>query len=680
MADHKHNHKKIKKLSRKRIWPSIVLFVVTSVLISAIIMVVLAFFGMYMLENKMSDGDEYAKRCAAVVAEASGEQTTMPDDVAMNAGRITSALNKQSGMNAWAILDDENHVLLSHGVLSFEREPATLEFTDEHIVYRDTNETDSLFQDGDSTDRVLGLIWKSMWGGDYSPEWFNSTVLDQSYWTTAAIGDSELRVVVKTNLVIIRKDIFYAGLLAMVAMVIMFIVLLIMLVNLIFTIRAQRKITTLLYTDSTTCGKNWTYFRMQGQRILNRFVSRNSAKDGSLAIVNVRLLKYQSYCACNGIQSGECLLEDLHEELCRSIGKRELCAHYNGADFALLLRTADTQSLTNRLQQIAAGLPMALQQNRLRVQMGVMYIAPLSFDKKKRGKVDVTSGFNNALAARTSISDKPDTLLAFFDESLLEQQRWEQFVEDNMESALQNEEFVVYLQPKYNPTTDQLAGAEALVRWISPVAGFVPPYKFIPIFEKNGFVTKLDDYMISHVAALQSNWIANGKRVVPVSVNVSRAHFTDPDLADHIRQIVDHYGTPHEYVEIELTESAFFDDKSALLDTVNRLKSNGFDISMDDFGAGYSSLNSLKDLPLDVLKLDGEFFRGENEGERGEIVVSEAIRLAKSLHMRIVAEGVEKKEQVDFLAKQGCDMIQGYYYAKPMPVEEFESTRLEIAK
>ena len=170
----------------------------------------------------------------------------------------------------------------------------------------------------------------------------------------------------------------------------------------------------------------------------------------------------------------------------------------------------------------------------------------------------------------------------------------------------------------------------------------------------------------------QRAWLDKGYNCVPVSVNVSRAHFIENDLAEQIRDIVDAAGAPHELIELELTESAFFDDKKAMIETISRLKSYGFTVSMDDFGSGYSSLNSLKDMPLDVLKLDAEFFRGENRDGRGEIVVSEAIRLAKSLNMRTVAEGVEVRDQVDFLASQGCDMIQGYYYAKPMPKDDFE--------
>ena len=274
--------------------------------------------------------------------------------------------------------------------------------------------------------------------------------------------------------------------------------------------------------------------------------------------------------------------------------------------------------------------------------------------------------------ALNSIESTDENAIKVFNQTMHDDMVWEHKVEENMARALENEEFSVYLQPKYNPMTNRLAGAEALVRWISPTDGFINPGRFIPIFEKTGFVTKLDDYMISHVAKLQAQWLKAGKRIVPVSVNVSRAHFAMPNLAEHIQSLVDQYKVPHHYIEIELTESAFFDDKNTLLQTVKKLQDYGFEVSMDDFGSGYSSLNSLKDLPLDVLKLDAEFFRGENSEGRGEIVVSEAINLAKKLNMRIVAEGVEKKEQVEFLKSQSCDMIQGFYYSKPLPAEEYE--------
>lgn len=178
--------------------------------------------------------------------------------------------------------------------------------------------------------------------------------------------------------------------------------------------------------------------------------------------------------------------------------------------------------------------------------------------------------------------------------------------------------------------------------------------------------------MLAHVARDQRRWLDAGYDCVPVSVNVSRAHFIESDLAEQIKDIVDDAGTPHDLIEIELTESAFFDDKNALISTIKKLREYGFAVSMDDFGSGYSSLNSLKEMPLDVLKLDADFFRNDDGDGRGQIVVSEAIKLAQNLKMRTVAEGVEEKNQVDFLAEQGCDMIQGFYFAKPMPKDEYE--------
>jgi len=304
---------------------------------------------------------------------------------------------------------------------------------------------------------------------------------------------------------------------------------------------------------------------------------------------------------------------------------------------------------------------------------GLYYLPPVTDEDSKsrrdRNTLIVKNLCIKAGIAKSSITD--DSGLIVYNHEMWEKEVWERKVEDTMQEALDNEEFHVYIQPKYDPSTEELKGGEALVRWINETDGFISPGKFIPIFERTGFITKLDDYMISHTAKLQADWLAAGKKIVPVSINVSRAHFAQPDLAEHIRDLVDKYPLPHEYIEIELTESAFFDDKKALLTTVHRLQEYGFEVSMDDFGSGYSSLNSLKDLPLDVLKLDAEFFRGEDFEGRGEIVVSEAISLAKKLDMKIVAEGVEKKEQVDFLASKNCDMIQGFYFAKPMPADEY---------
>jgi EAL domain-containing protein (putative c-di-GMP-specific phosphodiesterase class I) len=178
--------------------------------------------------------------------------------------------------------------------------------------------------------------------------------------------------------------------------------------------------------------------------------------------------------------------------------------------------------------------------------------------------------------------------------------------------------------------------------------------------------------MLRKVCEVIRGWLDKGYTPLPISVNISRLHFANPHLAEIIKDIVDKYDVPHNLIELELTESAFLQDKQILIDTVTQLRKYGFLVSMDDFGAGYSSLNSLKDLPLDVVKLDGELFRMTDEVERGLTVIRNTITMAKDLHMKVVAECIETREQVEFLCMVGCDIIQGYYFAKPMPVDQFE--------
>ena len=448
--------------------------------------------------------------------------------------------------------------------------------------------------------------------------------------------------------------------------------LIVMLVNAISSVRRQNKITNYFFTDVVTQGKNWMWYQIKGDQLIHKRSSRRH----NYAIINLVFVNYRNYCVCHSLQDGEKMLRRVNDFILRNISKREMCAHVSSSNFALVLKYDNTNELKARIQQLILNLETIDSNHIFHFQAGVSLVESFIDEigrYSKRKDILIENEYNNACTARISISDSDESGVVFFDEKIIEEERWLDSVQEYQSKAVQNEEFIVYYQPKYDPKTNELRGAEALIRWQSPEFGFVTPNRFIPIFEKNGFITEIDHYMITHVAKDQKRWLDKGYKCVPVSVNVSRAHFIESDLAEQIRDMIDEAGCPHNLIEIELTESAFFDDKKAMIETINKLKSYGFSVSMDDFGSGYSSLNSLKDMPLDVLKLDAEFFRGDTEDGRGEIVVSEAIKLAKSLNMRTVAEGVEIKEQVDFLAKEGCDMIQGYYYAKPMPGNEYET-------
>ncbi|MBQ9333671.1 MAG: GGDEF domain-containing protein [Lachnospiraceae bacterium] len=475
----------------------------------------------------------------------------------------------------------------------------------------------------------------------------------------------------RSTLDIDKNDLMFLGVVAGVLAGVFMLVFIFMLIRLILGIRNRRRLTKLVFGDEATGGNNWIYFRMKGEQILRR---RSNARN-HYAVLDIVFFKYRNYCVCHSVAEGEKQLATVRQVIEMWLGRGELSAHYASAHFVALVKADSNEKLQNRLNDLLGQLSCVDPAHNISFHIGVAYLDACSEHHNNASHdcpIDLERDYNNACAARATLDETDGSAIAYFTDEMVEEQIWEDRVRERQMTALLNEEFVVYYQPKYNPADDKLTGAEALIRWQSPEFGFVPPGRIIPIFEKNGFITEIDHYMIRHVARDQKRWYDTGYKCVPVSVNVSRAHFVEEDLAEQIRDIVDSEGAPHELIELELTESAFFDDKKALVSTINKLKSYGFAVSMDDFGSGYSSLNSLKDLPLDVLKLDADFFRGDSDVDRSEIVISETIRLAQALHMRTVAEGVEVKEQVDFLAQQGCDMIQGYYYAKPMPGNEFE--------
>jgi len=453
------------------------------------------------------------------------------------------------------------------------------------------------------------------------------------------------------------------------------IILVAFMILIVFVVRSIinfNRVIRLFYADPITGGHNWMWYVTNGDEMLQC----RKFKKQSLAVVNITFVNYRNYCLCHSIQEGEEILVKLNRSLAAQVRGFEKCAHTTMENFALLLFFDSEENITKRLQTMMDVLQNTDKDHNFIFEAGVDIIRPevnSSGVIVRRTECSIEKAYNNACTAITAQGETDPGGVFIFDEKLLEQQRWFDIVQEHQMKAIANNEFEVYYQPKYDPKTLELKGAEALIRWNSPEYGFVSPGRFIPIFEKNGFITEIDHYMIWHVAANQKMWRDMGYNVGCVSVNVSRAHFAEKDLAIQIRDMVDSVGCPHELLEIELTESAFFDDQNAMIETIKALKSFGFKVSMDDFGAGYSSLNSLKDMPLDVLKLDAGFFRGDKVGERGQIVVSETIKLAKSLHMKTVAEGVDEKEQVDFLASQGCDLIQGYYFAKPMPKGDYEA-------
>ena len=278
---------------------------------------------------------------------------------------------------------------------------------------------------------------------------------------------------------------------------------------------------------------------------------------------------------------------------------------------------------------------------------------------------------DRARAVKKQVKSNALTNYAVYDDVIRLKLREQAEIEEEMENALANGEFTMYLQPQIDIKSQKLIGAEALVRWKHPIKGVMVPAQFLGLFESNGFITKMDLYIWEEACKYLKELKDRGI-FIPVSVNISRIHIGKTELSQVLMGLVKKYGIDPEYLELEITENLFIDDVDELFEEMAELKSHGFKILMDDFGSGYSSLNMLRNAPVDTLKIDRFFLDEIMSTDRGKIIVEASVRMAKQLGLSVIAEGVETKEQLDFLAGIDCDVAQGYYYSRPIATSEFE--------
>ncbi len=265
-----------------------------------------------------------------------------------------------------------------------------------------------------------------------------------------------------------------------------------------------------------------------------------------------------------------------------------------------------------------------------------------------------------------------------YDELMISEALKQKAIENKMVKALDNGEFKVFMQPKYYLSDETLAGAEALVRWKDRGTDVIYPGDFIHLFEENGFITKLDIYMFEKVCEIIKGWIVKGITPVVVSVNFSRRHLENTNLVEMLCEIADRNKVPRHLLEVELTESTIFDNEEILITVLEKLHREGFTLSMDDFGSGYSSLGLLKNIPVDVIKIDRRFFVDSKDDKRAKTVIANVMKMAKELSIHTVAEGVETKDNIELLRSLGCDIVQGYYYSKPMSADDFTNKLIQL--
>lgn len=368
-----------------------------------------------------------------------------------------------------------------------------------------------------------------------------------------------------------------------------------------------------------------------------------------------------------GKEFGDKVLIKIAEILADMVRKNNGLVCRPNADTFLVYQTHQ-QDYDAFVTQLNEAVNVALDNAHVHLRVGIYECADQT--------IDVVTRFDRARIACDKAKDNYSHSYEMYDESSHRQQLESQKYISAMEEALKQHEFITYFQPKYDMTGDKprLAGAEALVRWQSKAeGGMISPGKFIPLFEQNGLIYKLDLYIWEEVARQMKEWKQKYSIGFPISVNVSRVDLYSPNLLREIQGIIDRNGLTFRDIALEITESVCAADTETILSVVRNLRDQGFRIEMDDFGSGYSSLNMLSRMPINVLKMDMKFFqRHAGNDEIMDAMIRLIIDFAKVMKVPVIAEGVEDKEQADYLKAIGCDMIQGYYFGRPMPAADFE--------
>lgn len=424
--------------------------------------------------------------------------------------------------------------------------------------------------------------------------------------------------------------------------------------------RDQALMEELAYCDTLTGAKNMHYFEMKARELLDE------NRDLPYVIICFDILNFRYLNEGYGHEKADSILEAVVKAANESFSYNETFARISADKFVCLAiddgrdkaRKEFVEDRVNRFSNtIAVNYPV-------RIKSG-LYIVTDYTEK-------IPSMIDKADLARKSISGESKHLSAYYEESLIEETRRREYIESQMEEALANGEFVPYLQPKWDMVEDRVAGAEALVRWIKPDGTIIYPNDFIPIFEKNGFVEKLDFYMLESICKYVRRLLDEGKEVFPVSINQSRYLLHNKAYVRMVQDILMKYEVPKDYVELELTETIFFLERDHMVSIMSKLKDINVMLSIDDFGSGFSSLNLLKDIPFDVLKIDRGFLDETATSKASKWILLKIVEMAEGLGVSVVCEGVETKEQAEMLKEIGCHIAQGYLYAKPMPLQEFE--------
>lgn len=423
--------------------------------------------------------------------------------------------------------------------------------------------------------------------------------------------------------------------------------------------RIQGRLEEAAYQDTLIDGPNWNSFRTFAPKVLGE----DSQNDYAIVLLDVD--KFKVINDLYGQAVGNDTLQQIARTIRQSLGEKELFCRVYADNFVMLLRFLGEEDCVRRIVQLSRDINAEFPARPLLINYGIYVIS----DQNR----EISRCYDRAILAKNTVKGNHEQFYAFYDGATRDKILEEKEIEGEMHRALEERQFQVYLQPKNHVQTGEIRGAEALVRWIHPQRGTISPGSFIPLFERNHFITRLDFYVFEEVVRTLRSWMDRGLPLMPVSVNISRLNLHTPDLIGRLAQIAAAHGVEPRWLEIEITESAVFELNRDLMEIIEQIHAAGFTISVDDFGSGYSSLNLLKDLMFDVIKLDQEFLIPSSDEGRSYQLVCSIIELVQGLGMHTVAEGVEDEAQLALIRQAGCELAQGYYFSRPIPIPAFEA-------
>lgn len=481
------------------------------------------------------------------------------------------------------------------------------------------------------------------------------------------LGENQIQAIVRQNTLYQAKptnivDLFYDHPIPVMlgGGIILLGIILILLLYSKSKINAEKQMENLAFGDELTGLKNIHWLEKNSHSILS------ADKKVRYALTSFDIIRFDIINECYGRDIGYAIIRHIAEGL-KVYQSEGLIPVRAKADNFLCLRPYTTmenhRKWIDQLRRDFSNFQSPDANISVNMKFGVYVIA--------EDETEITGAIDNAETARHEAESNPASIF-FYDDEMKDRLTMEKSIESIQDRALRDHEFQVYFQPKFDMRDNTMIGAEALVRWSSMDKGLMVPTQFVPLFEKNGFIIQLDFFVLEEVCKMIRRRLDSGQKIVPISVNQSRAHLTQNQYVKQLQDLFLKYDIPPKYIELELTETAF-SDTAAAKEILLSMQEIGFLTSIDDFGSGYSSLTLLNDIPLDILKIDKYFLTKSDVSERTRLIIEKIVEMAKALNVQVICEGVENQQQIDFLLRVGCYFAQGYYYSKPLSQAVFEN-------